>query len=95
MLNKLIAGKPLIGNLLDIPTHHSWLKFKDWADVYGPIFRLNIAGQTHLVLSTDAIANELLRERGEKYSSREQLPMATKLVSGNLRPLLLPYDGEY
>lgn len=25
-------GKPLIGNLLDIPPSHSWLKFKEWAD---------------------------------------------------------------
>ncbi|KAK5445352.1 hypothetical protein LTS15_010133 [Exophiala xenobiotica] len=86
-------GKPLVGNLLDIPPQHSWLKFKSWADQYGPIFRLNIFGRNHVVVSTEKIANDLLRERGNLYSSREQLPMAARLMSRNLRPLLLPY-GE-
>ncbi|KAK5191519.1 hypothetical protein LTR96_010363 [Exophiala xenobiotica] len=87
-------GKPLVGNLLDIPPQHSWLKFKSWADQYGPIFRLNIFGRSHVVVSTEKIANDLLRERGNLYSSREQLPMAARLMSRNLRPLLLPYGGE-
>ncbi|KAJ9609684.1 hypothetical protein H2200_006012 [Cladophialophora chaetospira] len=86
-------GKPLIGNLPDIPPQHSWLKFKTWADEYGPVFRLNIMGRNHVVVSTEKIANDLLRERGNLYSSREQLPFAAKLLSRDLRPLLLPY-GE-
>jgi len=47
-----------------------------------------------VVVSTEKIANDLLRERGTIYSSREQLPMAGKLVSKDLRPLLLPYGGQ-
>lgn len=88
------AGKPVIGNLLDIPPKHSWLKFKDWADQYGPIFRLSIFGRNLVVVSTEKIANDLLRDRGNLYSSREQLPMAAQLMSRNLRPLFLPYGGE-
>jgi len=34
----------IVKSLLDIPPYHSWLKFKAWADQYGPIFKLNIAG---------------------------------------------------
>lgn len=60
---------------------------------YGPLFRLNIAGRNHIVVSTEEIANDLLRERGNIYSDREQLPMAAQLLSNNLRPLFLPY-GE-
>ena len=30
-------GLPLIDNLLDVPPKHSWLKFKQWADEFGPI----------------------------------------------------------
>lgn len=82
-------GKPLVGNLLDIPPHHSWLKFKEWADQYGPLFRLNIAGREHYIVSTEKIANDLLRERGTLYSSREQLPAAAQLLGDNMRPLLL------
>ena len=81
----------MIGNLLDIPAKHSWLKFKEWADQYGPIYRLNVMGRNVVVVSTEKIANDLLRERGNLYSSREQLPMAAKLMSRDLRPLLLPY----
>ncbi|KIX03989.1 uncharacterized protein Z518_07542 [Rhinocladiella mackenziei CBS 650.93] len=86
-------GKPLVGNLPDIPSKHSWIKFKSWADQYGPIFRLSIFGRNLVVVSTEKIANDLLRERGNLYSSREQLPMAAKLMSKDLRPLFLPY-GE-
>ena len=95
VLTSLIKGKPLVGNLLDIPPYHSWLKFKKWADQYGPIFRLSIAGREHYVVSTEKIANDLLRERGTIYSSREQLPAAAQLLSRDLRPLLLPYDGNF
>jgi hypothetical protein len=51
-------------------------------------------GRNIVVVSSEKIANDLLRERGTLYSSREQLPMAAKLMSRNLRPLLLPYGGE-
>jgi cytochrome P450 len=54
---------------------------------------LNIAGREHFVVSTESIANDLLRDRGNIYSSREQLPAATWLLSDNLRPLFWPY-GE-
>lgn len=86
-------GKPIVGNLFEIPPYHSWLKFKEWADKYGPMFRLNLAGRQHVVLSTEKIANDLLRERGTYYSSREFLPMASGILSNEMRPLLLPYNG--
>ncbi|KAJ5233208.1 uncharacterized protein N7469_004974 [Penicillium citrinum] len=70
-------GKPFVGNLLDIPKVHSWLRFKEWADEYGPIFQLNIASRKHVVVSQEKIANDLLRERGSIYSSREYLPFAS------------------
>lgn len=88
-------GKPVVGNLLDLPPRHSWLKFKEWSDQYGPVFRLNLVGQDHIVLSTEKVANELLRERGNIYSSREQSPAAVQLLGGNLRPLFLPHNGKF
>lgn len=90
----MLAGYPLIGNLLDIPPQHSWLKFKEWADEYGPLYRIRLGWQEHVVISTEKIANDLLRERGSHYSSREQTVMAAELLSDNLRPLLLPYNGN-
>lgn len=87
-------GKPLVGNLLDIPKQHSWLQFKKWADQYGPLMRLTLAGNEHYVVSTEKVANDLLRERGSLYSSRAQAPASAQLLSNNLRPVLLPYNGK-
>lgn len=53
-----------------------------------------MAGSENVILSTETDANNLLRERGTKYSSRAYLPFATGLLSDNLRPLLLPYNGN-
>jgi hypothetical protein len=86
------SGKPWVGNLLDVPPKHSWIKFREWSDQYGPLLRLNLAGKEHYVVSTEQVANDLLRERGTLYSGREQLPSAAVLLSDNLRPLFLPYD---
>lgn len=88
-------GKPVLGNLLDIPPAHSWFQFTTWSKTYGPLYRLNIAGRNHVIVTKEKIANDLLRERGNIYSSREQLPMAAQLMSGNLRPLFLPYDTTW
>lgn len=88
-------GKPLVGNLLDIPPIHSWFQFLKWSQEYGPLYQLNLAGRKHVIVSKESIANDLLRERGNIYSSREQLPMAAVLMSDNLRPLLLPYNAVW
>ena len=87
-------GKPIVGNLFDIPKSQSWLAFKSWADSYGPLFKLSMIGRNIIVVSSEKVANDLLRERGTLYSSREQLPMAAQLMSRNLRPLFLPYGGK-
>ena len=73
------SGKPVIGNLLDIPPQHSWLKFKTWADEYGPVFRLNIMGRNHVVVSNETIANDLLRERGNLYCIERTVKVACLL----------------
>lgn len=87
-------GLPWIGNLLSIAPKHSWLQFHDWAKEYGPIFRLNIAGRENFIVSSEKVANDLLRDRGNIYSSREQLPAGAVLLSDNLRPLFWPYGED-
>ena len=88
------AGYPVLGNLLSIPPIHSWLQFYIWAKKYGPLYRLNIAGRENFIVSSEKIANDLLRDRGNHYSSREQLPAAVILLSDNLRPLFWPYGDK-
>lgn len=88
----ILSGIPILGNLPQVPLTHSWLKFKEWADQYGPLYSLSLAGNRHVVVSTERIANDLLRGRGNIYSSRPYLPMSSELLSHNLRPVLLPYN---
>ena len=56
---------------------------------------MNLAGRENVVVSTEKVANDLLMERGNIYSSREQLPMAAILLSDSKRPTFLPYNGIY
>ncbi|PVH78158.1 cytochrome P450 [Cadophora sp. DSE1049] len=90
-----ITGLNIVGSLFDIPPFHSWLQFFTWSKKYGPLYQISIAGQPHIILSTQKIADDLLRERGTLYSSRDQLPMAAVLLSDNLRPLFLPYSDVW
>jgi cytochrome P450 len=82
----------VLGSLLSIPPYHSWLKFFQWSQEYGPVTQISIAGEPHILLSTEKVASDLLRTRSNIYSSRKQLPMAAVLLSDNLRPLFLPYN---
>ncbi|RFU23995.1 hypothetical protein B7463_g12342, partial [Scytalidium lignicola] len=79
-------GYPIIGNLLQIPKTHSWLKFKEWADEYGPIYKIHVLGSTYVVISSEKIANDLLSMRGAIYSDRPYFVMGYDLVTrgGNL-----------
>ena len=71
-----------------------WLKFTEWNRKYGSICQYKTFGKVNVVIGTEKIANELLRERGEIYSSRENLPMASQLLSDNKKALFLPYGGK-
>ena len=75
--------------------YHSWLRFKAWTDELGPIVRFRVFGRENIVISSERIANDLLRERGSICSSREHLTMAADYLSGNLRPFLLNYSGVF
>ena len=47
------------------------------------------------VVSSEKVANDLLRERGNIYSSREQMPAAVQLLGDNLRPLFWPHNDTF
>jgi cytochrome P450 len=87
------SGKPFVGNLLEIPLQHSWLKFREFVNEYGPIVRLTIAGQEHILLGTESVANDLLRGRGGIYSDRYEAVASSRLLCDGMFLLFLPY-GE-
>lgn len=50
-----------------------WKKFKEWADMYGPIYTTSVPGTTFIIISDEQIAEELLVKRGHIYSGRPQI----------------------
>lgn len=50
-----------------------WKKFKEWADIHGPIYQTSMAGQNFVIVSDETIAEELLIKRGHIYSGRPQI----------------------
>jgi hypothetical protein len=50
--------------------------------------------QIQVIVSTENVANNLRLEKGNIYSSRDQLQIAAKLMSRDMQILLLQYDGS-
>ncbi len=64
---------PIVGRIHDLPRFSMWLKFKEWADIHGPIYETHAVDQTFIIISDEKIAEELLVKRGHIYSGRPQI----------------------
>ena len=53
-----------------LPINFMWLKFKEWADTYGPIYRTEMLGAKFIIISDETIAEELLVKRAKINSDR-------------------------
>ncbi|GAD95937.1 predicted protein [Paecilomyces variotii No. 5] len=87
-------GYPIIGNLRDFPKEKAYQGFHKMAKHYGPIFKLNIFGDTHVIISTQKIADDLMARRGAIYSDRGHLNMV-HLVTGSGDLLASSSEGDY
>ncbi|KAJ5334140.1 uncharacterized protein N7506_007923 [Penicillium brevicompactum] len=81
-------GKPVIGNLLDLPAAgkqewQHWLKHKD---LYGPLSSLSIFGTTLVIINDRKLAFEILEKRSAKHSSRPNLVFADEIVGWGKAP---------
>lgn len=64
---------PFIGRIHDLPIQYMWLKFKEWADVYGPMYYTEMLGAKFIVVADETIAEELLVKRAKYNSDRPQI----------------------
>ncbi|TID17983.1 cytochrome P450 [Venturia nashicola] len=88
---------PYIGRVHDLPLQYTWLKFKEWADEFGPIYMTKMFGHNLLVLTDESIVEDLLVKRAKIYSDR---PMMRSLVDskstyGSMEYLPLMGKNEY
>ncbi|KUJ21258.1 putative O-methylsterigmatocystin oxidoreductase [Mollisia scopiformis] len=74
-----------------------WLKFKEWADIYGPIYKTEMLGATFLVISDEKIAEELLVKRAKIYSDRPAIRSLfdSKSTHGSMEYLPLMGKNKY
>ena len=85
---------PVIGRIHDLPIDYMWLKFKEWADMYGPIYGTSMLGTKFVVVSDEKIAEDLLVKRAKIYSDRPAVPSLfdSKSTHGSME--YLPLMGK-
>lgn len=86
---------PLVGRVHDLNRFGLWLKFKEWADIYGPIYQTSMVDQTFIIVSDEQIAEELLIKRGHIYSGRPQIRALINHKQGIQYLALMDRTGEF
>lgn len=87
-------GRPLVGNIPDMPQVKPWLTFTEWGKKYGDISHVEVLGQHIMVLNSVKTAVEMLEKKSSVYSDRPVLPMGGELVGWKNTLVLLPYGDH-
>ncbi len=62
---------PVIGNLLNRPSHHVWLTYSQWAKQFdSDLVSMQVLGQTVIIVNSTEIAQEFFKRRSTIYSNR-------------------------
>ncbi|KAK1712191.1 cytochrome P450 [Colletotrichum acutatum] len=64
---------PVVGRVHDLPRFAMWLKLKEWADEFGPIYQTSMLGQKFVIISDEGMAQDLLIKDGNKFAGRPQI----------------------
>jgi len=68
-------SRPIIGNLLDIPTDAPWAAYADMSKKYGDVICFRVFNQVIVVLSSLSAIKDLFEKRAECNSDRPALPI--------------------
>ncbi|TFK75553.1 cytochrome P450 [Pluteus cervinus] len=85
--------RPLIGNLLDMPSEKPWYTFREWGKKWGPITSVSVFGDTYVILNSVQDAIEMLDRRSAIYSDRPSIVTAN-LTGWNSTLVLTSYNDE-
>lgn len=85
---------PIVGRVHDLPRFSLWLKFKEWADIHGPIYYTRALNQPFIIVSDEQIAEELLVKRGHIYSGRPQIRSLIRHKEGPAYSALMDRHGK-
>ncbi|KAH0846045.1 hypothetical protein FOPE_11433 [Fonsecaea pedrosoi] len=90
-----IPGVPIFGNTFQLPPLKQGLWGMEMAKRYGEMFTCSIGGKTWVFLNSSRTVNDLMEKRSSIYSSRQYMPMASGVLSGDNRVLLMPYGERW
>lgn len=85
---------PIIGRVHGIPRFSLWLKFTEWADKFGPIYQVSMAGQDFIVVSDEGMATDLLIKNGNSFGGRPQIRALIDHKLGPVYSALMDRHGE-
>ncbi|KAF8960141.1 cytochrome P450 [Flammula alnicola] len=87
---------PIIGNVLDMPTHHEWETYHKWCqELDTDILYLNVAGTSIVILDTRDVALELFEKRSSLYSGRQKMPMINDLMGWDFDLAFMDYGERW
>ncbi|KAG9045811.1 hypothetical protein FS837_005601 [Tulasnella sp. UAMH 9824] len=75
--------KPLLGNILEFPTHVAHFKYTEWARKYGDVISLKIASGTIIVLSSVQSIREIFEKHNAITCDRPSHELTEQLTGGN------------
>ncbi|KAJ7482249.1 cytochrome P450 [Mycena galericulata] len=87
-------GLPVLGNIHQLGGKQ-WVTYTEWHKTFGPIYRLNLAGQSVLVIGSAKIAADLLERRSSLYSDRPRFVMASEILTGGMNLAFAPYGDRW
>ncbi|KAH0284788.1 cytochrome P450 [Aureobasidium namibiae CBS 147.97] len=88
---------PIIGRIHDMPIQKMWIKFKEFADIHGPIYYTEMLGTSFIIVSDEKIAEELLVKKAKYNSDRPAVPSLfdSKSTHGSMEYLPLMGKNQY
>ncbi|KAL2270590.1 hypothetical protein VTJ83DRAFT_2774 [Remersonia thermophila] len=83
------VGIPFIGRIHDLPAKCMWVKLHEWSKTYGPIYQTEIFGTTHVWITSEKVAADVLSKKASIYSDRPLIPnLPDNRTSGDYLALL-------
>lgn len=64
---------PWVGRIHDLPIDYMWLKFYEWSQKYGPIYRTKMLGANFIIISDEKVCDEILTKKAKIYSDRPEI----------------------
>ncbi|KAK9756382.1 hypothetical protein RND81_01G093100 [Saponaria officinalis] len=87
-----VPGLPLLGNLLQLKEKKPFKTFKNWADIYGPIYSIQLGSSHVIVLNNTDVAKEAMVTRFPSISTRKLSKALTILTYDKCMVATSDYD---